>query len=104
MSPEIVVYSAPGCHRCQATVRYLDRAQVDYRYVDITEDPPAADHLTLLGYGPGDSLPVVTCGDMHHDGFRPDRLGEYVRLLESSPDTGHLEADAVAELTEDGAA
>ncbi len=37
--PSVVLYTAHGCHLCEAARETLDAEDVDYREVDITGDP-----------------------------------------------------------------
>lgn len=68
---QITLYSKPGCPGCMATKRALDKSGADYRIIDITQDPSAADEVRELGYA---ALPVVVYGQENWTGFRPDRL------------------------------
>lgn len=68
---EITVYTKPACVQCNATYKALDKAGLEYRVVDISEDPEARDYVMALGYL---QAPVVVAGDDHWSGFRPDRV------------------------------
>ncbi|NMD54611.1 MULTISPECIES: glutaredoxin-like protein NrdH [Tsukamurella] len=68
---EITVYTKPACVQCNATYKALDKAGLEYRVVDITEDSEARDYVMALGYL---QAPVVVAGDAHWSGFRPDRV------------------------------
>lgn len=70
-SIEITVYTKPACVQCNATYKALDKAGLEYRVVDITEEPDARDYVMALGYL---QAPVVVAGDAHWSGFRPDRI------------------------------
>ncbi|TWS19409.1 glutaredoxin-like protein NrdH [Tsukamurella asaccharolytica] len=67
----ITVYTKPACVQCNATYKALDKAGLEYRVVDITEDSDARDYVMALGYL---QAPVVVAGDAHWSGFRPDRV------------------------------
>lgn len=67
----ITVYTKPACVQCNATYKALDKAGVEYRVVDISEDADARDYVMALGYL---QAPVVVAGDEHWSGFRPDRI------------------------------
>ena len=69
----ITLYTKPACMQCKATKRALDKAGLDYTVVDITMDDDARDYVMALGYL---QAPVVTVGDEHWSGFRPDRIRE----------------------------
>ena len=74
---EITVYTKPACVQCNATYKALDKAGLDYRVVDITEEPEARDYVMALGYL---QAPVVVAGDVHWSGFRPDRVKALVSV------------------------
>jgi glutaredoxin-like protein NrdH len=67
----ITVYTKPACVQCNATYKALDKQGLDYRVVDITEEPEARDYVMSLGYL---QAPVVVAGSEHWSGFRPDRI------------------------------
>ncbi|MDP0399267.1 glutaredoxin-like protein NrdH [Tsukamurella strandjordii] len=69
---EVVVYSKPACVQCTATIRSLERANVDYHVVDLAADDDAREYVLALGYL--QAPVVVTAGGEHWSGFRPDRL------------------------------
>lgn len=70
--PEIIVYTKTVCVQCRATFNALDKDNIPYRKVDISEDAEAREFVMALGYL---QAPVVYAGpDNHFGGFRPDRL------------------------------
>lgn len=71
----VTVYSKPACVQCNATVRALDKAGIDYSIIDITQDEQARDYVMSLGYL---QAPIVVAGEDHWSGFRPDRIRELV--------------------------
>lgn len=71
----VTVYSRPGCQPCNATVRALEKAGIDFVKLDVTEDSDAAEACQAFGYL---SVPVVVAGDDHWSGFRPDRIAALV--------------------------
>ena len=77
---QITVYTKPACVQCNATYKALDKAGLDYKVVDISEDPEARDYVMGLGYL---QAPVVVAGQQHWSGFRPD----YVKSLIGARDT-----------------
>lgn len=66
-----IVYTKPGCVQCHATFRALDKAALDYRTIDISQDAAALDHVRNLGYM---QAPVVETETDHWSGFRPDKI------------------------------
>ncbi|MDY6049978.1 MAG: glutaredoxin-like protein NrdH [Corynebacterium sp.] len=71
----ITVYTKPACMQCNATKRALDKAGVSYDVIDITQDNEARDYVMSLGYL---QAPVVTAGDEHWSGYRPERINAIV--------------------------
>ena len=69
----ITLYSKPACVQCTATKKALDKADIDYDTIDISQDDEARDLVLSLGYT---SVPVVVSGDQHWSGFRPDLLSQ----------------------------
>lgn len=93
MSPVPVrVYSKPRCQQCNATVRELTKLKIEHTYIDVTEDPAAFQRVLDLGYL---QVPVVEAGDMHWQGFRPDRIKQ---LAAAADDITELDAVAAASL------
>lgn len=69
----ITVYSKPSCVQCTATKKHLDRMGIDYRVVDVTEDPEAYDRLLALGFR---AMPVVETPDNRWAGYNPGMLDQ----------------------------
>ncbi|NUL60345.1 glutaredoxin-like protein NrdH [Brevibacterium luteolum] len=67
----ITVYTKPACVQCNATFRALDSRGIDYRAVDLTEEPGALDVVKAMGYM---QAPVVVTDSDHWSGFRPDKI------------------------------
>lgn len=71
----ITVYTTPTCVQCESTKKFLDKNEIAYDVVDLTEDDAALEMVKGLGYA---SAPVVIAGDKHWAGFRPGMLAELV--------------------------
>lgn len=74
----VTLYAKPGCPQCEATRRQLEKDGIEYRKIDITQNPAAYELCKALGYL---SAPVVVAGDQHWSGFRPDRIDALVRMI-----------------------
>ena len=72
----VTVYTLPSCVQCDSTKRYLERNNVEFTTVDLSEDSAAMNMVKALGYS---AAPVVISGDEHWSGFRVDRLGLLVQ-------------------------
>lgn len=66
-----IVYGSPGCQKCSATTRYLDRHDVPYEYRDVTTDEAAAREAHATGF---QRLPIVTTPVGQWDDFQIARL------------------------------
>lgn len=71
----ITIYSKPNCVQCNATYQALERKNIPYQVVDLTEDDDALQFVRQLGY---QQVPVVIADQEHWSGFRPDMIS---RLL-----------------------
>ncbi len=92
----ITVYGRPtGCPQCDATKRHLNKQGTPYTFRDVDTDPQARDQVVLLGY---QGVPVVAVGDMHWQGYRPDKLNALQRLHTIAADIVELDAESDAYL------
>lgn len=74
MKSKIIVYSKPKCVQCNSTYKALDKHNIDYDVIDVTEDEEALTFIKGLGY---QQAPVVFIDDnTHWSGFRLDRIKE----------------------------
>jgi glutaredoxin len=48
--PRITVYTKPACPQCRATLRALERADLDYETIDISTDTQGRDFVMSLGH------------------------------------------------------
>ena len=67
----ITVYTLPSCVQCESTKKVLDKNNIEYSVVDLSQDEVAYELVKSLGYA---AAPVVIAGDSHWSGFRPDML------------------------------
>lgn len=66
-----IVYTKPQCGQCDMTKMLMDKLDVKYRAVDISQDAEALALVKEMGYM---SAPVIVSGDDHWSGFRPDKI------------------------------
>ncbi|MGR3742455.1 glutaredoxin-like protein NrdH [Companilactobacillus sp. DQM5] len=72
----IVVYSKNNCMQCKMTKRYLTEHDINFREINVSNEPEYIDYLKGLGY---QSVPVVMPNDSDPIvGFRPDALKDLV--------------------------
>ena len=67
----VTVFTKANCVQCEATKRHLDKIDVPYDIVDITNDITALDRLISLGYR---SAPVVLTDNDSWSGYVPEKL------------------------------
>jgi len=67
----VTVYTTPSCVQCESTKKLLNKNEIEFSTVDLTEDNEAMAYVKSLGYA---SAPVVIAGDKHWSGFRPDMI------------------------------
>jgi glutaredoxin-like protein NrdH len=67
----VTVYTLPSCVQCDSTKRMLQRNDIDYQEVDMSQDPVALEMVKTMGYT---AAPVVVAGEDHWSGFRMDRI------------------------------
>lgn len=65
------VYVQPACVQCNATKRFLDKHDIDYETIDISEDPQSLELIVGMGFT---AAPVVITDDDSWSGFQPDKL------------------------------
>ena len=81
---KITVYTTPNCVQCNSTKRYLDRHNVPYETVDLSQDEQALAMVRELGYS---VAPVVIAGEKHWSGFRLDQIKNII--AEVNLENGH---------------
>lgn len=67
----VTIFTKPACVQCDATKKALDKKQIDYETIDLTQDAEAMEKVQSLGYR---SAPVVITDTAHWSGFRPDMI------------------------------
>ena len=66
------VYTKPQCVQCDATKRMMDKLGVEYKTVDIVENPEELQKLIDMGYR---AAPVVMTEDGEMwSGFQPEKI------------------------------
>ena len=67
----VTVYTKDNCVQCEATKRHLDKLDIPYSTINITNDISALDKLISLG---NRSAPVVVAGNESWAGYVPDKI------------------------------
>lgn len=92
-TPEVTVYTSPGCGPCVALKAWLNARGVPFTPVDLATDPDpdAAAQLRAAGHS---STPVMSVAGTLVAGFRPDRLAELLGLDRCGDHSEHGERGA----------
>lgn len=75
METTVTVYGKPACVQCNATYRALDKKNIAYSTVDVSQDAEALARIRALGYA---QAPVVITDKDHWSGFRPDKIDQII--------------------------
>lgn len=67
----VTVYTKNNCVQCDATKRHLDKLNIPYDTINISENPEELDKLIELGYR---SAPVVVTDNDSWAGYVPDKI------------------------------
>ena len=72
----ITVYKKPNCMQCAYAVKYLEKNNIEFNTIDVTQDEEALNYIKyVLGY---QAVPVVVSSTEHWYGFQPDKLAKLV--------------------------
>jgi glutaredoxin len=75
---KIVVYGHSECVQCEWTLKWLDRLEHDYQYIDIRKDADAENDVKTMGFGDHPTLPVVVVSNRSRTekwaGFKIDKI------------------------------
>lgn len=78
------MYTKDGCVQCKATYRVLDKEEVEYLLVNVSQDESAADNLRERGLT---QMPVLESHLGTWTGHRPDKLAEYIADVKPNPES-----------------
>lgn len=67
----VTVYTKPSCVQCDQTKRFLDKVNIPYDTIDITENQEAFDKVISMGFK---AAPVVITDNDSWAGFNPAKL------------------------------
>ena len=79
--PHLVIYGKKDCPQCVMTVKYLDRHETGFTYINIEHDEDAYKYVTkTLGFRQAPAVVALypNGSEQSWSGFRPDRLQGYV--------------------------
>lgn len=85
MPQHVKVYTTANCQSCRATKRWLDRRNIPYEAIDVTESLPLAEEIRAISARTGQPahMPFVEVHDdlasepVQRFDFRPDLLAEH---------------------------
>lgn len=72
---KVTVYTKPSCVQCDMTKKMLDKNNIEYSTVDITEDISAFEMIKGMGFM---SAPVVITDTDSWAGFQPDKITKLI--------------------------
>jgi glutaredoxin-like protein NrdH len=67
----VTVYTNPSCVQCDMTKKFLDKNEIEYKVVDLSQDQKSLDMVLGLGFS---AAPVVIAGESKWAGFKLDKL------------------------------
>lgn len=79
MPNTVKLYTKPNCPQCHMTKRALEKHEIPYETIDVSQDPDSLEYVRGLGYS---AAPVVVVNDDHHwSGFRPESIAGLKELV-----------------------
>jgi glutaredoxin-like protein NrdH len=67
----VTVYTTPNCVQCNATKKHLDRRDIPYTVVDLTENPDKLEMFLSQGLK---TAPIVVTDNGIWSGYRPAEI------------------------------
>lgn len=79
----ITIYTKPGCFGCRKTAEKFTDAHLDFKEVDVTQQPAALEYVTEeLGYS---QAPIVVVDDdFHWSGLNPTNIDLAIKLAQEA--------------------
>lgn len=77
----ITIYTKPNCMQCEQTKKFLDRSNVSYKTVDISQDSEAYSLVTEMGF---QSAPVVVTDIDKWAGFKVEKLNQTIEAYKQT--------------------
>lgn len=74
----VTIYSKNNCVQCKMTKRFLDTNHVEYREINLDEQPEYIDHVKSLGFN---AAPIVQTPTEAFSGFQPGKLKKIIIKL-----------------------
>ena len=79
--PHLVVYGKSNCSQCDMTVKYLDRHETGFTYINIEHDETAYKYVTkTLGFMQAPAVVALypNGSEQSWAGFQPSRLAGFI--------------------------
>lgn len=77
----ITVYSTPRCPQCKMTMRRMSEKGIEYRHINLANEPKIADFLRERGHAQAPVVEVTGQVQQMWSGFDPDRIDGLLPLL-----------------------
>ncbi|MCP1638554.1 glutaredoxin-like protein NrdH [Streptococcus gallinaceus] len=71
----VTVYSKNNCVQCKMTKRFLDEKNIEFKEINLDEQPEFIQHVKDLGFS---AAPVVETETESFSGFQPSKLKNLV--------------------------
>ena len=71
----VTIYSKNDCVQCKMSKKFLDQHGVEYKEINLDEQPEFIDHVKGLGFS---AAPVIETDNDVFSGFQPAKLKDLV--------------------------
>ncbi|HFH9922223.1 TPA: glutaredoxin-like protein NrdH [Streptococcus suis] len=71
----VTIYSKNDCVQCKMSKKFLDQHGVEYKEINLDEQPEFIDHVKGLGFS---AAPVIETENDVFSGFQPAKLKDLV--------------------------
>jgi glutaredoxin-like protein NrdH len=72
----ITLYTKPACVQCEQTKKLMNKLNIEYSIIDMTEDPATLEMLISKGFR---SAPVVITDNDSWGGFNPEKINSLAK-------------------------
>ncbi len=80
MKIPVVIYTTPNCPQCMMTARTMDKYDIVYDKVDLTQHPDLLERFKELGH---QAAPIVVTDKKTWSGFRIEKIKSLAQFLAS---------------------
>jgi len=80
MKIPVVIYTTPNCPQCMMTARTMDKYDIVYDKVDLTQHPDLLERFKEMGH---QAAPIVVTDKKTWSGFRIEKIKSLAQFLAS---------------------